>query len=279
MSHNRKLALIGMLLILPIAGLPIARSQDDGGPPVSAVFEIDSFSYRASFQLDDGTEALLIRAVFTISYFYRHHHPTVSQHHMSAYLGFYYGRTILGRTVLSDILVDGIAFYPWWHDSAGYLTDHFPDKPMFTITDSLKDGTLVYRSFLMDGDAISRIIPDFGGRLVFDRLTFVLGDGSKKSVSNGTIEILLEKNYNDLTPENATLNSTENLSYVADYRTIQVATSVGTPLLAVFDRFLALSLIVGGVVFLVLTVLHIRGVLCLPFERIGRPMLEQTEMW
>ncbi len=266
-----------MFLILPITGLPIVRAQDDGAPPVSAVFEIDSFSYRASFQLDDGTEALLIRAVFTISYFYRHHHPTVSQHHMSAYLGFYYGRTILGRAVLSDILVDSIAFYPWWHDSAGYLTDYFPDKPMFTISDSLNDGLLVYTSFLMDGDAISRIIPDFGGRLVFNHLTFVLSDDSKKSVSNGTIEIFLEKNYNDLTPESATLNSTENLSYVADYRTIQVATTVGTPLLAVFDRFLAFSFIVGGVVLLVLTVLHIRGVICLPYARIRRSILEKTK--
>jgi hypothetical protein len=248
-----------------------------GSPPGAAVFEVDSFNYRALFRLEDGTEALLIRAVFTVSYFYRHHHPTVSEHHMTAYLGFYYGRTILGRSVLNDIQVDNMAFYPWWHDSGGYLTDHYPDRPMFAINDSLKDGMLAYETFLMDNKPISKIIPDFGGRLVFDSLTFVLSDGTKKSISNDTIEIFLEKNYNDLAPESATLNSTADLSYTADYRTLQVATQAGVPLLAVLDRFLAFSLIGGALVFVVLAALHIKGVVSLPFEKLRRSILQRSE--
>ncbi|TFF86705.1 hypothetical protein EU519_00960 [Candidatus Thorarchaeota archaeon] len=250
-------------------------AQEGGNPPGAAVFEVDSFNYRASFDLEDGTEALLIRAEFTVSYFYRHHHPTVSEHHMTAFLGFYYGRTILGRSVLTDIEVDRIAFYPWWHDSAGYLTDHYPDRPMFTINDSVKDGMLTYNTFLMDDEPISKVIPDFGGRLVFDELTFVLSDGTQKTISNGTIEILLEKNYNDLAPQSATLNSTEDLSYSADYRTIRVTTPAAAPLLTILDRFLVFSLMGGGLVFVVLMGLHIKGVVCLPFEKLRQSILDR----
>lgn len=89
-------------------------------PPGITVFEVDSFTYRASFLLTDGTEALLLRGRFEVFYLYRHHHPTVSEHVMSVTLGFYYGKTILGRQLLTNVTVDSLSFLPQWHDSAGY---------------------------------------------------------------------------------------------------------------------------------------------------------------
>ena len=257
-----------------------AAVAETGQSPSPAVetFEIDAFTYRVSIRLPDGTEGLLVRARFIVTYLYEHHQPTVTEHYMSASVGFYYGETVLGRAVLQNITCNSIAFYPKWHDSTGRLRDLYMTTHMFMLNDSVRNGQLVGEMLLMDPESASRYISDFGGTLVINGLTFVLSDGTEVVVTEGTIEIALEKSYNDYAPAPAVLGGSSNLTYSAD-RSMMIVVSSGsasTPFIVVLDSFIAVAVAGAAGTLLILMVLHLTGHIRLPFGKFKTHILRQT---
>lgn len=247
--------------------IPQAVVAQDGDPPGAQVFEVDSFTYRASFKLADGTEAMQIRARFTMYFFYRHHQPTVNEHHLSAVVGFYFGKTLLGRPLVSAAETNSIAFYPWWYDSRGVEHDTLMETPLVSVAGSIQDAVMETGMVLVDPESASEVIPAFGGTFVIDGLRFVMDDGSVQVVTDDTVQIRLEKQYNDFGPEIATLSSADNLSYTADPNVVTIILTGSAPFIMWVDYAVGLSLIGLGVLAIALIALHMTGRITL---RLGR---------
>ncbi len=196
---NRIAPLLVLSLSLALSVTPI--SAQDG--TIGSLSEIDSFSYRVSFRTADGAELLLIRARFQITYLYQRHQPSISQHYLSGAVGFYFGKTALGRSLVQEARVQRIEFRPQWHDALGYF--HGPESTprLFTLSNNVSDGQMVTGSIQLDMDAVSRYLPDFGGVLVIQDMVLVLDDGSEIVITNDTIEIEFEKNFNRVLPDAA----------------------------------------------------------------------------
>ncbi|MGQ4870372.1 MAG: hypothetical protein ACP6IT_00875 [Candidatus Thorarchaeota archaeon] len=215
-------------------------------PPGITVFEVDSFTYRASFLLTDGTEALLLRGRFEVFYLYRHHHPTVSEHVMSVTLGFYYGKTILGRQLLTNVTVDSLSFLPQWHDSAGYA--HGPDNvpPLFEINGSLADGTMVGGSRVIDDEPVSRYIPDFGGILVLRGLRLVLSTSETISIGNNELRVSFSKRLNNHRPEEAQVLGVNKTAYAVGEGVIALKTNGQPPITVITDTVTFGALVIAA---------------------------------
>lgn len=248
--------------------------------PAAQTFEIDAFTYRVSIRLPDGTEGLLVRGRFTVIYLYEHHQPTVTEHYMSVSVGFYYGETVLGRAVLQNITCNSIAFYPKWHDSTGRLHDLYMTTHLFVLNDSIRNGQLVGEMLLMDPESASRYISDFGGTLVINGLTFVLSDGTEVVVTEGTIEIVLEKFYNDYAPAPAVLGGSSNLTYSVDsaMMTVVAGGSASVPFIVVLDTFIAVAIAGTACALMILIILHLTGHMRLPFGKVRTRLLRQTSL-
>ncbi len=261
-----------MLLVLVLAVAPSiftqpVAAQEGGGGPQRALFEVGEFTYRASFQLEDGTEALLIRSAYKAMFLYQHHQPTLNHHYMSVSVGFYFGKTLLGRSLIQSMTFDEIAFYPKWEDSAGYPHDLYLDTAAFSITGSMTDGRLVGGYMLLDDDAISRYLPMFGGTLVLSGLVLELIDGSEVSFTDEPISITLEKYSNEFYPENATLTDGD-ITYESSDGYISISTTGAPQIVILIDLLIGLAMIgTAGIVFL-LGLLHLRGMVKLPISRI-----------
>ncbi|MHA2143745.1 MAG: hypothetical protein ACXADD_19885 [Candidatus Thorarchaeota archaeon] len=160
-----------VLMMIPWMMLPVVHAAGNRGHnliPAVGRDNVDEFGYRLSFRLEDGLEIFSIRATFRVTYTYAQEIETVGEpffrrHNMYALVGFYYGKTMLGRAVISDVLADYIAFYPKWHDSAGYPHDMLPIFPMFMLNDTIRDGQLIGTSILMDDESVASYISEFGG--------------------------------------------------------------------------------------------------------------------
>jgi hypothetical protein len=158
-------------MMIPWMMLPVVHAAGNRGHnliPAVGRDNVDEFGYRLSFRLEDGLEIFSIRATFRVTYTYAQEIETVGEpffrrHNMYALVGFYYGKTMLGRAVISDVLADYIAFYPKWHDSAGYPHDMLPIFPMFMLNDTIRDGQLIGTSILMDDESVASYISEFGG--------------------------------------------------------------------------------------------------------------------
>ncbi len=259
-----------------------AAVADTGQSPSPAVetFEIDVFTYRVSIRLPDGTEGLLVRGKFTVIYLYEHHQPTVTEHYMSVSVGFYYGETVLGRAVLQNVTCNSIAFYPKWHDSTGRLHDLYMTTHLFMFNDSIRNGQFVGEMLLMDPESASRYISDFGGTLVINGLTFVLSDGTEVVVTEGTIEIVLEKFYNDYAPAPAILGGSSNLTYSADSSMMIVAASgsASVPFIVLLDSLIVVAIVGTAGTLLILITLHLTGHVRLPFGRVRSRILRQISL-
>ncbi len=265
-----------MLLLSILASfllIPDAVVAQQGESPGAQVFEVDSFTYRASFKLGDGTEAMQIRARFTMYYFYKHHQPTVNEHHLSAVVGFYFGKTLLGRPLVSAAETNSIAFYPWWYDSQGWKHDLLMETPLVSVAGAIDDSVMESGMILVDSEAVSQIIPGFGGTFVIDGLRFDMDDASVQVVTEGIIQIRLEKQYNDFEPEIATLSGADNLSYTSDPSIITISMTGSAPLIMWVDYVLGLSLIGLGVLAVALIALHMTGRVTLPLGRIRQAMI------
>jgi hypothetical protein len=272
------IVLLAFLLVctFPIGFVQAANtSQKDHFTPSFARENVDDFGYRFSFRLSDGVEALFIRGSYWLQYGYSNNinEAPNRRHTMYANLGFYYGKTVLGRSIVRVISVDSVAFYPKWTDSAGYPHDLYDITPMFMINDVIPDDAHVFTGMRIDEHAVSSYMPYFGGTLSFKGLSFVLDDGTEIAVGDLDIEIL--KYSNELQPQATLSNYPLTITFAAD-ADVLVAISVGTaPLIHLVDNVLAAILVATIGTLFVLGYLHRKGRIQLPLGK-ARSLLGQS---
>ncbi|MHA1906697.1 MAG: hypothetical protein ACW98Y_05350 [Candidatus Thorarchaeota archaeon] len=251
------------LLAQPVASQP---QDPDSEPPGSgmerAFFEIDYFTYRAAFKLADGSEALLIRSSYRVNFLYQHHHPTLNHHYMSATVGFYFGKTMLGRSLIQNMSFDEVAFYPKWQDSAGYAHDLFLDTPLFTVSGPMTDGRMISGSLLIDDNALSQYIPMFGGYLTITGLKLDLIDGSEVTFDD-TFYIELAKYSNEHYPRNATLTG-EDVNFDVSDGYVNILNVGPSQFIVLLDLILGLAILGTAGVVVVMGILHVRGRITIP---------------
>jgi hypothetical protein len=266
------------LTLIMVVQTPTVRAQEGvPGVPGAALFEVDSFTYRASFRLADGTEAFLIRSSYRATYLYQHHQPSVNQHYMSASVGFYFGKTMIGRSIVQSVTFDEIAFYPFWTDSAGIDHDLLFDEALFSVHDNVTDGMLVGGMLLIDDEAISQYLPMIGGTYVFTGLEVLLDDGATMTVGDGSFQIQVQKYSNEYIPRAAVLEDSDNVSYESDSRYITLTSAASTPLIVFLDLVIGSTLLGTGTVLLALVVLHMKGKIVLPLDRVRTHLVHRLE--
>ncbi|MHA2135536.1 MAG: hypothetical protein ACW99J_16890 [Candidatus Thorarchaeota archaeon] len=264
MVKTRYVIMLALAFVMVLGSLPngvVAGNQDSGFTPSTPyqVWERDSFTYRVSFRLSDGTELFVIRSKFTILYFYHDGYPPANEFHMTASVGFYYGKTVLGRPIVADLSVEDLSFYPKWRDSAGIEHDLVMDIPMFRLNSSVFDGMRTGGMLLLDPDAVISYLPRFGGTFVLRGVTVTLDDGTELTMSDDTIRIVLDKHNNNLHADNATVYGNGGLSYTSDGEIATLAADGSAPFVVLLDLILAYSLIgmAGSATLLIL--LHVKG--------------------
>ena len=269
------LALI-LLMVIPGVMLPTVRAadiQDRDFSPAVGVKTVDEFGYRLSFRMEDGVEVLSMRATFKVMYFYSQQFstdPLTRRHSMYALVGFYYGKTMLGRSVISSVLTDYIAFYPKWHDSAGYPHDLLSITPMFMLNDTISDGQLAGRTMVLDEKAIASYIPSFGGTFAFSGLTLVMGDGSEVRLSDEIVLVRVEKYNNEIYPRDAVLLNEGSVGYTSDSDYFTATLDGVAPWFVAFDAVLAITLWGTLSMLIVLGSLHAKGRIRLPLHKLRR---------
>jgi hypothetical protein len=230
-------------------------------------FDVDEFTYRISFQLEDGTESFLIRSRFGLTYLYQHHQPTVSQHHMWGVLGFYYGKTALGRNIIANITFDSMAFFPILQGADGIYHDFKDERALFERVGWIPDGYKLGGNMLLDDLAISKVAHMFGGTLVIKNLVLDL-DGEE--VEMGDIEIKITKHYNENDPYAAEMESEQDLTYRSDVTNLIAIGEGMAPFLVSLDGVLSILIFGALIMFVALLLLHVKGMIRLPFHKIGR---------
>jgi hypothetical protein len=274
----RPLALI-MLMVIPGVMLPTAHAADYRGHnlvPALSQRKIDEFGYRLSFRLEDGVEIFSMRATFRITYLYTQQSPQTSgdpdfsRHNMYTFVGFYYGKTMLGRPVIRNVLADYIAFYPKWHDSAGYPHDLLPSLPMLMLNDTIGDGQLAATTIIIDDAAVASHISEFGGTFVFSGLIFVMDDGSEILLSEEDVQVRVEKYNNEVNPNAAALLNAGSVTYTSDTDRFTATLNGVAPWVVAFDAVAAVMLWGSFFVFSTLAVLHANGRIKLPLHRLRR---------
>jgi hypothetical protein len=247
---------------------PTAIAQEGPGIPNRTITDIGEFTYRASFQLEDGTEVFLVRSKFLITFLHQHSNPVLRQHFFSASLGFYFGKTMLGRPIAQSVEFDNFAFYPKWLSSAGEYVDLVDRVALIELPNSVGDGQLAYNMMLIDTHALTQNMAMFGGTFEFTNLRITLDDGSIIEFGDQDLQIEVIQNSNDYVPENAELFSEGNLEVDHDYNIIYINTGISVPLIVYVDLVLGYFLIGTGIVFLGLIILHRKGKITLPTDRL-----------
>jgi hypothetical protein len=182
-------------------------------------------------------------------------------------VGFYYGKTALGRNIIANITFESMAFYPILQGADGTYHDFKDERALFERSDWISDGYMVGGTMLLDGLAISRYAHMFGGTLVIKNLVLDLGD---EEIEMGDIEIKITKHYNEDDPYAAEMESEQNLTYTSDVAYLIAIGGGVTPFLVALDSVLSISIFGALIVFVVLLLLHAKGMIRLPFHKIGR---------
>jgi hypothetical protein len=264
MAKTRYVMMLVLAFVIVLGSLPqgvVAENQELDFTPSTPyqIWERDSFTYRVSFRLSDGTELFVIRSKFTILYFYHDGYPPANEFHMTASVGFYYGKTVLGRPIVSGISVEDLSFYPKWIDSAGLEHDLVMDIPMFRLNSSVFDGMRTGGMFMLDPDAVISYLPRFGGTFVLRGVSITLDDGTEFKLSDDTIQIVLDKHNNNLYADNATILGDGGLTYTSNGEIATLAAVGSAPFVVLLDLILAYSLIGLGGSAVLLIFLHIKG--------------------
>ena len=265
-----------VLMAIPGIVLPAVYAADNRGHnllPAIGQDTIDEFGYRLSFRLEDGVEIFLIRATFRVTYLYalqRTEDPSLNRHSMYTLLGFYYGKTMLGRPVIKAVRADYIAFYPKWHDSAGYPHDLLPILPMLMINDTIRDGQLALTTITIDDTPFSSHISEFGGTFVFSGLIFVMQDGSEILLSEENVQLRVEKYNNEANPREAVLLNADSVTYASDTDHFTATLSGVAPWFVALDAVVAVILWGSFLTFSALAVLHANGRIELPLYKLRR---------
>jgi hypothetical protein len=263
-------------MVVPGIMLPVAHAADNRGHslvPALGQDTIDKFGYRLSFRLEDGVEIFLLRVTFRVTYTYALQDtdaPNFSRHNMYVLVGFYYGKTMLGRPVIKNVLTNYIAFYPKWHDSAGYPHDLLPILPMLMLNDTIRDRQLAVTTTTIDDAALSSHISEFGGTFVFSGLTFVMDDGSEILLSEEDVQVRVEKHNNEIDPREAVLLNADSVTYTSDTDHFTATLNGVAPWFVAFDAVLAVILWGSFFTFSALAVLHANGRIRLPLHKLRR---------
>ena len=273
-QHQRVLLVVLAVLVVQSTMVPSVIAQEEWAG--RALFDVGQFTYRASFQLEDGTEAFLIRSSYQITFLFQHHQPVIRQHFFSASLGFYFGKTMVGRPITQSVEFDSLAFYPKWLSSAGYSFNLLGDTPLVALENSVNDGQLAYGMMLIDNYAITKSIAMFGGTFVFSNLMITLDDGSVIDFGEEDLYIGVEQNNNEYTPEDAILLGGGNPEYDFETRMININTGASIPIIVYLDLIIGYFLIGTGIVLLGLIILHIKGKIVLPIERMKGVLSRNT---
>lgn len=253
-----------------------ARPTEDVTPKLQ-VFLIDEFTYRVSFRLSDDVEVLLLRGAFRLMYYYQHHHPTVSKHHLSAVIGFYYAKTVLGRSLIESAEADSVAFYPMWKGFAGEMHDWRGEGPALEFNDTLVDGQMRSTYPMIINKPISRYLPSFGGIFVIDGLRIHLRDGSSIDVSDDSMTIELEKRSGKIHPEGSFYPVNTNLSYESSVQMMTLTVPAGSAsMLLVTDMIMVISLAGVSISAVTVFILHRFNRIHISLERI-RGVLESQQ--
>ena len=272
-QHQRVLFIVLAVLVVQSTMTPSVIAQNNPG---RALFDVGQFTYRASFQLEDGTEAFLIRSSYQITFLFQHHQPVIRQHFFSASIGFYFGKTMVGRPITQSVEFDSFAFYPKWLSSAGYSFNLLGDTPLVALENSVNDGQLAYGMMLIDNYAITQSMAMFGGTFVFSNMVITLDDGSVIDFSEEDLHIEVEKNSNKYVPENAILLGGGSPEYDFESKIININTGVSIPIIVYLDLILGYFLIGTGIALLGLIILHIKGRIVLPIERLKGVLSRNT---
>lgn len=274
---NRFARFVAVLLILVVLPSmythPVAAQEPGGGGMARAYFEVDSFTYRAAFELADGTEAVVLRSSYKVNFLYQHHHPTLNEHYFSVVMGFYFGKTMLGRPIIQNMSFDEIAFYPKWRDSAGYYHDLLNITSVFSASGVMTDGRMFGGIMLIDDDAVSQFISMFGGYIVFQGLRMTLIDGSIIDYGDSTFMIGLEKHSNDVVPRNATLSG-DDIEYTSSGGYIHINTMGAAQPIVLVDLLLGITILGTASLVVVLGVLHVKGRITLPVHRLRGALVD-----
>ncbi|MHA1637059.1 MAG: hypothetical protein ACTSUO_00505 [Candidatus Thorarchaeota archaeon] len=269
--HQRFLLIVLAVLIMQSTMIPPVIAQE-GGPEGSsrALIEVGRFTYRASFQLDDGTEFFLIRSSYQITFLFQHHEPVLRQHFFSASVGFYFGKTMLGRPIVQSVEFDSLAFYPKWLSSAGYSFDLLGDTPVVELGGAVNDGQLLHGMMLIDNYALTKDMAMFGGTYVFSNLIITLDDGSIIDFDEEDFHIEVSQNDNEYVPEDAILLGEGSSEYNFEPRIVNINTGTSVPTIVYLDIIIGYFLIGTGIVLLGLVILHLKGRIVLPIEKMIR---------
>jgi hypothetical protein len=263
-------------MVIPGVMLPVVHAADNRGHklvPAIGQDKIDEFGYRLSFRLEDGVEMFLIRATFRVTYLYSQQtagDPYFSRHNMYALVGFYYGKTMLGRPVIRNVLADYIAFYPKWHDSAGYPHDLLAILPMFMLNDTIWDGQMAVTTITIDDAAATSHISEFGGTFVLSGLIFVMDDGSEILLSEEDVQVRVEKYNSKVEPNEAVVLSAGSLTYTSDTDYFTATLDGVAPWFVAFDAVVVAMLWGSFLLFSTLAVLHTKGRIKLPLHKLRR---------
>lgn len=231
-----------VIVIMPIQISPVvASSVGTKVPPRQKVqvYEIDSFTYRIAITADNGIDLFLIRGTYQVYYHYQHHQPTVSEHHYFVLIGFYFGRTVLGRPLISNVSASQIAFYPQWQDATGVMHDLVGDHPLIMINDSISDQQIIGATMLMVRFPVSRYLPQFGGQWEIIGLNLTLTDGTRVEIPH--IQISLTKHNNNRLPVVTSFNSTSPITYSADNTRLAITLAVPASAIVIIDSIMLYS--------------------------------------
>ena len=270
------------LMVIPGVMLPTVHAADIQGRdfvPALGMRTIDKFGYRLSFQLEDGVELFLMRATFRVTYTYSQENIGgslyYSKHTLYLLVGFYYGKTMLGRPVVRNVHTDYIAFYPKWHDSAGFPHDLLSINPMFMLNNTIRDSQLVVTTSILDDDALTSHIAEFGGTFIFSGLTFVMDDGSEILLSEEEIQVRVEKYNNEINPNVSVLQNSDSMTYTFDANHLTATLDGVAPWFVAFDAAMAVMLWGSFFLLVVLVILHIKGKIKLPLYRLKGTFLSK----
>ncbi|MBD3405472.1 MAG: hypothetical protein GF411_04965 [Candidatus Lokiarchaeota archaeon] len=276
MNPNRWLIgiVFGIMMVSMIVTPSVMAAENDGSKKISPklqTFEIDAFTYRISFQLSDGIEIFLLRCSFKTLYLYQHHHPTVSKHYFQSYVGFYFGKSPLGRSLVSSIDVTNLAFYPQWIDSRGDPHNMLGETPAFAINGKIRDGQLSGNFQLIDPYASSRYLLQFGGTFEFKGLVITLAEGTKYNLTENTIHIEIVKEFNEYNPNEPDIAS-GNIAHDSFANYAYLTIEGPTPLLQLLDLVVLISAVSLVLVSISLFILWFKGRIDLPMlKRVASP--------
>ncbi|MHA1480167.1 MAG: hypothetical protein ACTSQZ_01920 [Candidatus Thorarchaeota archaeon] len=280
MPHPRNLLMI-VLALLMIQGMMtptvVAQEGPGGGGMARILFEVGLFTYQAQFTFADGTPMFTLRSSYRANFLYQHHNPVVRHHYLSVSFGFYFEKTMIGRSMVQSLEFDKVAFYSKWQNSAGYSFDLLGDIPLVEINGSIEDGKIVNGMILIDDEAANQLLPMFGGTYVFTNLTVLLDGGEIVNFGENDIQISVEQYGSEIKPRDAIVSGGNDLESETDSGIVLINTQASAPIIFLIDMIFGVFILGTSGVIVILTILHLKGKIILPLDRFKGVLIRQVQ--